>query len=376
MTEAAIPNSGERWAVSPVPQLFHRIDEHGALTEMSMPQPNFTTAAEASAAAAAEPEVSSLFCVETSDPFDSYTYRLESIHFSGRTGYQSVVIAKTYNYGMALFLDGQIQSAEDDEALYHELLVQPAMLRHESPKDVLILGGGEGATLREVLVHESVRSATMVDLDGELVDLCRQHLEIMHMGAFDDPRARLIIGDGRAFLEHDPNLYDVIIVDLVDMIEHTQISRLYTIEFYELVRQRLRPGGIVAVQGLEFSFLDDEAHAAIARTLRVVFKEVHSYRTHIPSFLASWGFMLASDWARPDEWLAEAIDGTIADRLGDWLDHVNGAFLKSCFAMCKDTLLCLAAPGPVLQDGVIFAPRVVIEVPEPTRAIFPYRQRV
>ena len=77
-----------------------------------------------------EPIVSSLFCVETSDPFDSYTHRLESIRFSGRTGYQSVVIAKTYNYGRALFLDGQIQSAEDDEALYHELLVQPAMLRH------------------------------------------------------------------------------------------------------------------------------------------------------------------------------------------------------------------------------------------------------
>ena len=129
-----------------------------------------------------EPTVSSLFCVETSDPFDSYTYRLESISFSGRTGYQSVVIAKTYNYGLALFLDGQIQSAEDDEALYHELLVQPAMLRHPSPKDVLILGGGEGATLREVLVHGSVRTATMVDLDGELVDLCRQYLETFHMG--------------------------------------------------------------------------------------------------------------------------------------------------------------------------------------------------
>ena len=93
------------------------------------------------------------------------------------------------------------------------------------------------------------------------------------MGAFDDPRGRLIIGHGRAFLEQDQNLYDVIIVDLVDMIEDTQISRLYTVEFYQLVRQRLRPGGIVAVQGLEFSFLDDEAHAAVARTLRAVFTD-------------------------------------------------------------------------------------------------------
>jgi spermidine synthase len=317
--------------------------------------------------------VSSLFCIESSDPFDSYTYRLESIRFSGRTAYQSVVIANTYNYGLALFLDGQIQSAEDDEALYHELLVQPAMLRHPAPQDVLILGGGEGATLREVLVHGSVRSVTMVDLDGELVDLCQQHMEVMHMGAYSDPRGRVIIGDGRGFLERDLNLYDVIIVDLVDRIEDTQISRLYTFEFYQLVRRRLRPGGIVAVQGLEFSFLDDEAHVALARTLRGVFSEVHSYRAHIPSFLAGWGFILASDWARPDEWSAEAIDATIAERLADWLDHVNGPFLKSCFAMCKDTMLALAAPGPLLQDGVTFVPPVVTEVPEPTRGIFPYR---
>ncbi|MGA8448196.1 MAG: hypothetical protein WB766_23865, partial [Roseiarcus sp.] len=103
------------------------------------------------------------------------------------------------------------------------------------------------------------------------------------------------------------------------------------------------------------------------------FTEVHSYRAHIPSFLAGWGFMWASDWARPDEWSAEAIDATIADRLRDWLDHVNGPFVKSCFAMCKDTILALAAAGPVLQDGVAFVPPAVIEVPEPTRAIFPYR---
>ena len=113
---------------------------------MATPEPNLMTLPDPPAVATGdEPIVSSLFCVETSDPFDSYTYRLEAIRFSGRTGYQSVVIAKTYNYGLALFLDGQIQSAEDDEALYHELLVQPAMLRHPSPKDVLILGGGEGA---------------------------------------------------------------------------------------------------------------------------------------------------------------------------------------------------------------------------------------
>ena len=276
-----------------------------------------------------EPIVSSLFCVETSDPFDSYTYRLEEcIRFSGRTGYQSVVIAKTYNYGLALFLDGRIQSAEDDEALYHELLVQPAMLRHPSPKESSSLEAAGAANIREVLVHESVRSATMVDLDGELVDLCRQYLDTFHMGAFDDPRGRLIIGDGRAFVEQDQNLYNVIIVDLVDMIENTRMSRLYTVEFYQLVRQRLRPGGIVAVQGLEFSFLDDEAHAAVARTLRAVSRRSTAIEPTSPLSLRA-GVSCGRPMGAAERMDAEAIDATIADRLGDWLDHVNGPFVKS-----------------------------------------------
>ena len=113
-----------------------------------------------------------LVVVEDSDPFDRYTYRVSSILYQGRTAFQNVLIADTYNYGVALFLDGSTQSARDDEALYHELLVQPAMLRHSDPKDVLIIGGGEGATLREVLVHRSVNSVTMVDIDREVVELC------------------------------------------------------------------------------------------------------------------------------------------------------------------------------------------------------------
>ncbi len=317
---------------------------------------------------------SPLFCVESADPFDTYTYRIESVRFSGRTAYQEVTIANTYNYGLALFLDGQLQSTEDDEALYHELLVQPAMLRHPEPRDVLILGGGEGASLREVLIHASVGSATMVDLDGELVELCREHLEVMHQGAFDDPRARIVIGDGRAFLEHDLGLYDVIIIDLVDLLEETQVRRLYTVEFYQLVRGRLRPGGIVAVQGLEFSFLDSGAHAALARTLRAVFGEVHSYRAHIPSFLAGWGFLLASDWFRPEEWSIESIDAAVAQRVGnDWLDHLNGAFLRSCFVQCNETRRVVSGPGPLLQDDIAFVLPVVPDVPDPARAVFPYR---
>ena len=308
---------------------------------------------------------------EDSDTFDRYDYRLKRVLFHGKTAFQNVLIAETYNYGLALMLDGSIQSAAEDEALYHELLVQPAMLAHPEPRDVLILGGGEGATLREVLVHGSVKTATMVDIDGELVELCREHLRKWHRGAFDDHRARVLYKDGRQFVTNDDGLYDVVIIDLVDMFDNGPAQALYTRQFYELLKHRLRPGAIVAVQGMEFSFSDYKNHAALIRTLRTVFPEVHSYRGIIPSFLAGWGFVVASDWFRPMEWSIPEIDRMIENRLGPWLDHINGDFLKSCFTHCKETLFGLSQPGPILEDGILFVPPPDIEESEPETAQFP-----
>lgn len=310
--------------------------------------------------------------VEDTDPFDRYVYRLSRVLYQGQTQHQNVMIADTLNFGRALMLDGAIQSTQEDEALYHELLVQPAMLRHPEPRDVLIIGGGEGATLREVLVHRSVRSVVMVDIDRELVELCREHLVAWHRGAFEDRRVRLVFEDGRQFVENDSSRYDVVIIDLVDFLDNGPAQALYTRQFYELLRKRLRPDGIVAVQGLEFSFSDAQPHAALARTLRTVFPEVHTYRGAIPSFLSSWGFLIASDWVRPSEWSPSDIDRAIYSKLGtQWLDHLNGDFLRSCFSLCKETQFLLSLPGPILEDGVDFIPPPDIQEIEPSFVQFP-----
>ncbi|HKD37587.1 MAG TPA: fused MFS/spermidine synthase [Pirellulales bacterium] len=315
----------------------------------------------------------SLEFIEDSDDFDTFTYRIKRVIFHGRTAFQNVLIADTYNYGRALMLDGAIQSSEDDEAVYHELLVQPAMLRHPDPRDVLIIGGGEGATLREVLVHRSVKSAAMVDLDREVVELCREHLGGWHRGAFDDPRVRLVFEDGRKFVAEADARYDVVIIDVVDMLDNGPAQSLYTRQFYELLHRRLRPGGLVVVQGLEFSFLDHKAHAALARTLRTVFPEVHSYRVHVPSFLSCWGFLIASDWFLPQNWAADEIDRAIEAKIPQWPDHLTGEFLRGCFALCKETRFLLSLPGPILEDGVPFVPPPEIEDIEPPTIEFPLR---
>jgi spermidine synthase len=295
------------------------------------------------------------FVLEDADPFDNYHYRAKKILHAGRTQFQDVVIADTYNFGLALFLDGAIQSSEEDEALYHEMLVQPALLMHKSPRDVLIVGGGEGATLREVLAHRSVQRAVMIDIDRDVVEICRETLPTWHCGAFADPRSVLLYMDGRAFLEATDDLFDVIIIDVVDMLENGPAQRLYTRQFYQLAHARLRPGGIVVVQGLEFSFVDYKAHTALARTLRTVFAEVHSYKVCVPSFLGSWGFLIASNTVSPHDFNAGSLDGAIMARLGpDWLDHVTGAFIQACFCHCKETRFYLDLPGPILEDGISF----------------------
>lgn len=295
-----------------------------------------------------------LVVVEDSDSFDRYLYRLSSVVYHGRTAYQNVLIGDSFNFGRMLVIDGAVQSAAYDEKLYHEFLVQPVLLRHPDPQTVLIIGGGEGAPLRETLMHSSVRSVTMVDLDRQVVELCREHLPAWHQGAFADPRTRLLFADGREFVAGAEESFDMAIIDVVDMLDNGPAQSLYTRQFYELLRRRLRPGGLVVVQGLEFSFLDHQEHTALARTLRTVFPQVHSYRVAIPSFLSSWGFLIASDWFSPAEWSAAEIDLVIDARLGDRLVHLTGDFLKACFTHCKETEFLLSLDGPILEDGVPF----------------------
>lgn len=294
------------------------------------------------------------FC-ETSDQFDFFGYCLEEVIVNTATEYQKILIADTNNYGRILVLDGAIQSAEDDEELYHEVLVQPAMLAHKAPKKVLIVGGGEGATLREVLKHKSVEKVVMVDIDRSAVELCIEHLDDWHRDSFFDARVELVFEDGREYLEKEDGKFDIAIIDVVDMLDNGPAQRLYTKQFYQLLQTRLTENGIVAVQGMEFSHLDTEQHCALRRTLQSVFSEVHSYRATIPSFLSAWGFLIASNWFDPLRFGASGYDKSISSKLEQAaLKHAEGNFLISCFHLCKESIRLLNLPGPLLEDGVEF----------------------
>lgn len=277
-------------------------------------------------------------------------HRVEETLYTGHSAYQSIEVIKTLSFGSCLVLDGKIQSSEADEFLYHETLVHPALIAHPGPRHVLIAGGGEGTTLREVLRHKTVQQATMVDLDEQVVSVCRQWLPSFSAGSFEDPRTELIVGDARKFVEESTKTFDTIIIDLPDPLEVGPAQMLYTREFYSAVRNRLAPGGIIAVQSESSCWYDMEAFAAIVRTLREVFVHVAPYQAHIPCFSGLWGFTAASDTLDPTSLLPGEIDERVARRIAGELHAYDGLTHVGLFALPRHLRSQLEAASKVITD--------------------------
>jgi spermidine synthase len=221
-------------------------------------------------------------------------FRVEKIFFEGRTKFQFVQCFANALFGKVLFLDKKIQSAKVDEFVYHESLVHPVMITHPKPQRTLVLGGGEGATLREVYRHSTVESITMVDIDEELIGICKKHLPEWSMGAYEDRRTRLVIGDARQFVEEAQDKYDVIISDLTEPIEGGPSVYLFTQEFFEKIDKLLNDDGIFVLQAGSADPTYYEFFSSCAKTLGHVFPIVRPYWTFVFSFGGPWGFVAAS----------------------------------------------------------------------------------
>jgi len=270
--------------------------------------------------------------------------------YSGRSKFQSIDIVSTGSFGVCLILDGKIQSSEADEFIYHEALVHPAMLTHPQPERVFIAGGGEGATLREVLAHKTVKRAVMVDIDEEVVSLCRHLLPSWHQKAFDDPRTELHFVDARKYLEESSDKFDVIIIDLAAPLEPGPARLLYTQEFYQIVEQKLGPAGIMSVQAESAEWTNLDNFTAISSTLRNVFPIARPYQVLVPSFLGLWGFVVASQSLDPCELTPEEIDTRISTRISKKLKSYDGLTHQAMFTIPKHIRQQLAASTRIITD--------------------------
>jgi len=270
--------------------------------------------------------------------------------YSGRTKFQSVDIVNTGSFGICLVLDGKIQSSEADEFIYHEALVHPAMLTHPQPEEVFIAGGGEGATLREILAHKTVKRAVMADIDEEVVKLCRRFLNSWHQNSFDDPRVELHFVDARKYLDESSDKFDVIIIDLVDPLEQGPARLLYTQEFYQIVKQKLGPDGIMSVQAEPAEWRNLDNFTAITNTLKNVFPITRPHQVHVPSFLGLWGFVLASQSLDPLELNAAEIDARISTRISKKLKSYDGLTHQAMFTIPKHIRQQLTISKRIITD--------------------------
>ncbi|MCM8804365.1 MAG: polyamine aminopropyltransferase [Candidatus Omnitrophica bacterium] len=206
-----------------------------------------------------------------------------------KTKYQKIEVYETTNFGKVLFIDGLIQSIEKGEESYHEILVHPALFAHPDPKNVLIIGGGEGATLREVLKHP-VKKVKMVDIDEDMIEIAKKYLKF-DKGAFKDKRSEVIIEDGFKFIKNDKEIYDVIIVDATDPGEETSCP-LYTDEFFKLCFKHLNKNGIFVTQGGTPIFLHSKRIRNLYKNLKEIFKEVKIYSSPVFGLLPNWVFIV------------------------------------------------------------------------------------
>ncbi len=248
---------------------------------------------------------------------------------------QKIIIADTYNYGKCLILDNEFQSAEADEFVYHEALVHPSLILHQGVEDVLIIGGGEGATLREVLRYQMVKKAVMVDLDQEMITCAKKFLPSFHAGAFDDNRTKLIIEDGRKYLEHVEERFDVVIIDVNDPLEGGHSYMLFTMEFYQIIAEKLKKDGILIVQSGAASITENDAFTSICNTLGKVFQHVFPYTVYIPSYALQWGFTLSTQNPGNLDITGDEIDNRIASRVTGTLRFYDSITHHALFNLPK-----------------------------------------
>ena len=223
----------------------------------------------------------------------------EPILYSETSAYQRIVVTSS-PHGVRLFLNGNLQFHSRDEYRYHEALVHPAMAAHGAPKRVLVLGGGDGMAVREILKYPSVEQVTLVELDPHMTTLFAEQplLRKLNSDSLHSPKLRIVNADAFTWLDTHAESYDVIVIDFPDP-SNFAIGKLYTSSFYKLIDEHLSAGGYAVVQTTS-PLIARKSYWTVATTIESVGLTATPYHAHVPSF-GEWGFILASrrPWRQP-----------------------------------------------------------------------------
>jgi spermidine synthase len=267
-----------------------------------------------------------LWVTETHKDMVCLGFKVKKTLFSAKSAFQQVDVVETAGHGGLLLNDGIVMLSEKDEFVYHEMIAHVPLFTLKNPERVLIIGGGDGGTAREVLKHKSVKRVVMVEIDKMVVDACKKHLPSVAC-ALDDPRLELIIDDGVKYAKNTSKTFDVVLIDSTDPIGPAQ--PLFNREFYASIFKLLDKNGIMISQS-ESPFYDTEIQRSMFSNQRPFFKKIHMYTFSTLTYPGGlWSFGFASNGPCP----IKDFDPKRADESGIEMKYYNPAVHRAAFAL-------------------------------------------
>jgi len=268
--------------------------------------------------------------LEALNPNSVYGFRFARRLDSRRSHYQDIEVLESCDLGRTLRIDGHFMTSEADEFFYHEALTHPAAIAHPAPRRALVIGGGDGGAVEELLKHPGIEEVTLVEIDAEVVDVARAWLREIHRGALDDPRVKVRFEDGAAFVAETRQQFDLVLLDLTD--PETLAGPLYTKNFFAQCKRVLAPGGAMTLH-LGAPFHEPERVRGLTAELASVFAQVHCYGLHVPLYGAYWGFAVVSDTLWPAALPPLEVRHRLDERGIGGLRYYNGEIHGALFAL-------------------------------------------
>jgi len=273
--------------------------------------------------------------------YDGYAQELviEEVYFEHRTDHQHLAIFRNPLFGRVMALDGIVQTTERDEFIYHEMLTHVPLLAHGEVSHVLIIGGGDGGMLREVLKHDTVTDVTQVEIDAAVVEMSCEYLPNHSQGAYDDARLNLVIDDGCHYVETTSSRFDVIIIDSTDPIGPGE--QLFTTVFHQACKRCLKPSGVLVTQNGVVFMQEDEIRQTAAN-LSAMYSDWHFYGAAVPTYV---GGIMVFGFATDDPTLRQTSLETLVKRFGKLATrYYTPAVHQAAFALPRYVLDAIGKP--------------------------------
>ncbi len=254
------------------------------------------------------------------------TIKVKDVLFTAQSEFQKVDVMDSESHGRILTLDGLMMTTERDEFYYHEMISHIPMLSHKNPENILVIGGGDGVTIREVMKHNTVKKAVLCEIDGMVIDASKKFLPTIAC-ELDNPKVEVVVADAIEYIKDKKNCYDVILIDSTDPMGPGE--GLFTEEFYTNVKNALKDGGIMAAQS-ESPFANQKEMKMMYSLLKKVFPITSTFVGPIPTYPGGyWSWAFCSKDVKPLSYIDEQRAATITKTCKIY----NTDYHKACFAL-------------------------------------------